>query len=141
MELGRERRRLARGKRAVVTPLAILVLVIPVLSACSTGQGDCPGSASGLSDLTLDKAASLVGTTVATCTTSPTGEVEGPSPFEMDEPWDALFAVDGMALPAQVSLSEGGYLADCNEYPTTLTYLLVGDMWMRARTVTCSQLD
>lgn len=134
-----------RGQRAAGIAIAAMVLTIPALTACSesgsASETGCPDSVSEIGDLTLSTARSLVGSTVLTCTTPSAGETQDPTQLTVTAPWDGLLAVDGTTLPAPVELPGGNRPADCEEDPATHTYLYVGERWVRARTVTCTQLD
>lgn len=133
-----------RGKRAAGIAIAAMALTIPALAACSESgsQTRCPGSVAEFGDLTLGTARSLVGSTVLQCTTSSGGdETQEPTQLTVTAPWEGLLAVDGTTLPAPVDLPGGSRPADCEADPSTHTYLYVGDRWLRARTVTCTQLD
>lgn len=126
---------------AVGAVITILVLSIPVVTSCSQSEPRCPESTTGLDDLTLVEAEGLVGTTVLFCGISKTGEVSGPTDYSFEKPWDSLLAVDGMDLPQNIQLTPKSKPAECRLDASTEVVFRVGDTWLNARSVGCSQAD
>lgn len=124
--------------------LSGLILPLAILVGCSDQPKGCLGTIPVEGDLTLSVAQSLVGKTVLACATS-SDDPNTPGQLLIERPWDSLYSVDGIDLPAKVNLSGSNKasapLADCELNPSNTIYIQAEGKWFKARSVGCSQLD
>ena len=131
-------------RRAAWLVLFMLILPLSVVVGCSNQSKGCLGNIPVEGDLTLSVAQSIVGKTVPVCATS-SDDPNTPGQVLIEKPWENLYSVDGMKLPAKVNLSgsdnASSPLADCDVNPSNTIYIQSDGKWFKARSVGCSQLD